>query len=404
MGVLVAALMAFGRFSADNEFTALRALGISPLRTLAPVLVVAGGLCAGLVWFNDKVLPESNYRAAALRNDIGRKKPTALITARHLIHDFDGYQIWIHDVNDRTSMLHGVHIYQPDPGKPLRYTYADSAGMEYVDGGKNLLIHLRHGENHGVDSRNVKSYARIRFTSQTVTLENVDASLQHQERSYRTDREMSIHDMKEIVKGSRSRLSLLKEEYVAKIFDDMRVLDLRFAADTANPLPPRLLETPWRKQVDITQKSYLEARRQENEKLYHIERYEARARNEEMEISQYSVEIHKKYAIPMACLVFVLIGAPLGVMARRGGVGTGVLYSLCFFLIYWVGMIRGEALADRLVISPWVAMWGPDIVVGLGGFWLVWRMLREKYVPNRRPWQFLRVFRRKKPEAQAVRS
>ena len=398
MAVLVAALMAFGRISADNEVTALRALGVSPLRPLVPVFLSAVFLCGGLIWFNDKVLPESNFRAAALRNDIGRKKPTALIAEKRLIRDFEGYQIWINHVNDRAGTLQGVHIYQPDPGKPLRYTYADSASMEYVDGGKTLLIHLQHGENHAVEPRNPKSYARIRFKSQTVTLENVDATLRHQERTYRTDREMPIREMAEIVDNSRKRISSLREEYAAKIFDDMRVLDLRFAADT-NPLPPRLRETPWLKQLALSPATFAEVKRQEREKLYHIERYESVTRNEHVEISQYSVEIHKKFSIPAACLVFVLIGAPLGVMARRGGIGTGVLYSICFFLIYWVGMIRGEAMADRLTLSPWVAMWGPDIAVGIGGLWLVWRMLREKYVPDRRPWQWMRLFRRGKKAA-----
>ena len=394
MAVLVATLMAFGRLSADNEVTGLRALGISPLRMLIPVLIVTAFLSAGLVWFNDKVLPESNFRAAALRNDIGRKKPTALISAHRLIRDFEGYQIWIDQVDNHTETLRGVRVYQPDPGKPLRYTHADSATMEYVDGGKTLLIHLRNGENHAIDSRNAKSYARVRFLNQTVALENVDASLKHQERTYRTDREMTLHDMREIVKGSRSRLEQLRQEYVAKVFDDMRVLDMHFTADT-NPLPPRLRETPWMKQANITAATYAEVLRQETEKQYHIERYETRARNEDIEISQYSVEIYKKYAIPVACLVFVLIGAPLGVMARRGGMGTGGLYSLFFFLIYWVGMIRGEALADRLLIPAWVAMWGPDLLVGAGGLWLTWRMLREKYVPNRRPWRWFGYFRKR---------
>jgi lipopolysaccharide export system permease protein len=371
----------------------LRALGVSPLRALAPGLAAAGLLCAGLVWFNDKVLPESNYRAAALRNDIGRKKPTALISARRLIRDFEGYQIWIDQVNDRTGALRGVRIYQPEPGKPLRYTYADSASLEYVDGGKNLLIHLRHGVNHGLDPRNPAGYARIRFISQTVTLPNVDAALRHQERTYRTDREMSLRDMRDVVSASRQRLAQLRGEYADKIFDDMRVMDLKLSVDTG-PVPPRLRETPWTTLAPPTPGSIADALRQEREKIYHIERYEARARNELTEISQYSVEIHKKFSIPVACLVFVLIGAPLGVMARRGGIGTGVLYSIFFFLVYWVGMIRGEALADRLAIPPWAAMWGPDFLVGAGGAWLVWRMVREKYVPDRRPFGGLRALLR----------
>src|SRR3954464_5167211 len=80
MAVLVATLMAFGRFSSDNEVTAMKALGISPFKAMAPVMAVALALGIGLVYFNNNVLPDANFRAAALRNDIGRKKPTALIT------------------------------------------------------------------------------------------------------------------------------------------------------------------------------------------------------------------------------------------------------------------------------------------------------------------------------------
>jgi lipopolysaccharide export system permease protein len=94
------------------------------------------------------------------------------------------------------------------------------------------------------------------------------------------------------------------------------------------------------------------------------------------------VEIHKKFSIPVACLVFVFIGVPLGVMARRGGIGTGVVYSVAFYLLYWICMIRGEVLADRLIIRPWVAMWAPNIIVGLGGLFLVLRMSRENYLNN----------------------
>src|SRR5690606_30138746 len=78
MPVLVATLMAFGRLSSDNEFTAMKALGISPFRAMFPVFIVACMLGGGLIYFNNKILPEANFRAAALRNDIGRKKPTAL--------------------------------------------------------------------------------------------------------------------------------------------------------------------------------------------------------------------------------------------------------------------------------------------------------------------------------------
>lgn len=386
MAVLVAALMAFGRLSADNEVTALRAHGISPIRAMIPVLGVALLLTGGLVWFNDQVLPEANFRAAALRNDIGRKKPAALIAPRRIIRDFEGYQLWMDRVDPKTDVFYGVRVYQQEPGQGLRYTFADSASLSYTPDGKNLLVNLHSGENHVIEPRNPNQYLRIRFREQTAAIHNVDAALKREERTYRTDREMSVRDMREVVKTGRETLEALRQEFVTALYEDMRSLDLQLRADSAKPLPPRIAKIPWRQQIDLNPGVIAEARRLEFEnKNYHLARYGARAEVAEQEISQYLVEIHKKFAIPFACVVFVLIGAPLGVMARRGGIGTGVIYSLAFFILYWVGMIRGEALADRLALSPWIAMWAPNLVVGGFGLWLTWRVAREKYVGTASP-------------------
>ena len=382
MAVLVATLMAFGRFSSDNEVTAMKSLGISPFKAMLPVLIVASLLGGALVYFNNKILPEANFRAAALRNDIGRKKPTALITPRTLIRDFENYLIWIESLDQATGQLGGVRIYSVEPGKPVRYTYADSASMEYANGGKSIVIHLQAGENHFVDPKETANYVRVRFRTQDVAIDNVDATLERHQRSYRTDREMGIKEMLGIVKASETRLVSLKQEYREKIFDELHALDVVLNADTVKDVPPRLLQAPWWKDDPIGTLAYAELKRQEKDKMYLIERYERREENERKEISQFMVEIHKKFSIPVACLVFVFIGVPLGIMARRGGIGTGVVYSVAFYLLYWVCMIRGEVLADRLIIQPWLAMWAPNIIVGLGGLFLVFRMARENYLNN----------------------
>jgi lipopolysaccharide export system permease protein len=382
MAVLVATLMAFGRFSSDNEVTAMKALGISPFRAMAPVLLVAAVLGAGLIYFNDRILPEANFRAAALRNDIGRKKPTALITPRTLIKDFENYQIWIDKLDPHTGAMEGVRIYSIEPGKPLRYTFADSAVMEYANGGKSIIIRLAGGENHFLDHKDQQNYVRVRFKNQDVAIDNVDATLERRERSYRSDREMSIETMMDVVKTSEGRLKSLREEYQGKIFDEMRALDIVLTADTVKDVPPRLLAADWKKDNPVGALQLAEVKRQEKDKIYLVERYERREENEKKEISQHLVEIHKKFSIPVACLVFAFIGAPLGIMARRGGIGTGVIYSLAFYLLYWICMIRGEALADKLIIDPWVAMWAPNILVGVGGLFLVLRMVRENYQGN----------------------
>ncbi len=96
------------------------------------------------------------------------------------------------------------------------------------------------------------------------------------------------------------------------------------------------------------------------------------------QIDQYWVEIHKKYSLPFACIVFVLIGAPLGTMMRRGGFGMAAGMSLIFFLVYWAFLIGGEKYADRGLLSPFLGIWSANILLGILGIFLMIKSAREK--------------------------
>jgi lipopolysaccharide export system permease protein len=99
-------------------------------------------------------------------------------------------------------------------------------------------------------------------------------------------------------------------------------------------------------------------------------------------IDSYMVEVHKKYSIPFACIVFVLIGAPLGIMTRRGGMGVAAGISVIFFLIYWAFLIGGEKFADRGLISPFWGMWSANFVLGILGILLTVKSARETVTLN----------------------
>jgi lipopolysaccharide export system permease protein len=95
------------------------------------------------------------------------------------------------------------------------------------------------------------------------------------------------------------------------------------------------------------------------------------------QINSRDVEIHKKFSIPFACIAFILIGAPLGVMTRKGGMATSIGLSLFFFIIYWAFLIGGEELADRMYLSGALAMWLPNIITGTAGVIMI-------YIVNKR--------------------
>ncbi|MDX9924691.1 MAG: LptF/LptG family permease, partial [Ignavibacteriaceae bacterium] len=100
------------------------------------------------------------------------------------------------------------------------------------------------------------------------------------------------------------------------------------------------------------------------------------------ESNSYWVEINKKYSLPVACIIFIFIGAPLGIMTRKGGFGIAAGISLFFFLIYWAFLIGGEKLADRGLFSPFWGMWSANIIMGIFGIILTVKSAKEAIFLN----------------------
>jgi lipopolysaccharide export system permease protein len=106
----------------------------------------------------------------------------------------------------------------------------------------------------------------------------------------------------------------------------------------------------------------------------------SRIASHEVAKNRYLVEVHKKFSIPFASIVFILVGAPLGIASRKGSMGIGVTLSIFFFLLYWICLILGEDLADRRLLHPMLAMWFPNILIGIAGMYLTWRTVKETNV------------------------
>lgn len=430
MSVLVASLMAFGRMSSDREIDAMRSAGMHPARMMVPSLVCAILLAGFLVWFNNRVLPEANFRAASLREDISRKRPAVMLEPRTMIQEFDGFRIWIQRVDPGTDSLHDILIHQLDRngGAPTVITARDGV-VKLAPGGNAWKFTLRRGETHTPDRAEPNRYARVRFEELLVDVPNVDSRLHRSEKGYRSDREMPIEAMRERVQAARDRESTQIAESGERLFSDVRFVTNLLELDSASranagkpardtiPSPPAAVATKSVKgKLAAATASAARAGRKHDRRdgrprglragpdgevvgtslgsappvppshdlaaLLESRQRETRLAQEQIkaehdEADRYLVEIHKKFSIPAACIVFVLVGAPLGIMARSGGVGTGVANSLAFFILYWAGLIGGESLADRGVVEPAVAMWGPNAILGLLGVWLVSRMGRD---------------------------
>ena len=388
MAVLVASLMTFGRMSGDQEITAVKAAGISPLSLMRPVLLVALLLSVLMVVFNNWVLPEANHRSVELMNAVSRKKPHVFVDAGRLITQFPGVQLWVNRIDPVSGTLYGIQIFEMEKRGAPRIVYADSATMDYVDNGATLMLRLRSGETHLVDPDDEDNYFRIRFFSQDLAMQNVDDRLERRSRSYRSDREMPVEMMWEVVTDARAKYDTAAVQAKTRRLPTLLRIRELVAGDTIVPK-----EAQSDLKLDSLQfiQGLRKIRTQESASLRTTERIWGRMESELKREAQYLVEIHKKFSTAFACFVFILIGAPLGIMARKGGIGTGILYSLAFFVIYWICLIGGENLADRLIVSPELAMWISNVIIGVFGILLTRAMIRDRFSGDSKIFRFFRA-------------
>lgn len=365
--VLVAVLMTFGRLSQDNEITALRSGGVNLASVLVGPLAAAVALTVGLTLFNNHVLPESNHAFANLLIDIGRMRPTARLQEGVFITNFPGYNLLVQSVNGRTNELQGVTIYQFIPGGAPRTILAKRGRLAYTADGRDALLELKDGEIHEVVAEEAGSrrYHRMVFKTQTIHILGAGGVLEHTVRESRGDREMSARALIE----ERDKVA---EQYLASHRSRLeRLTGLGLPTDALDTLSPELV--PWPRRLELAwaaltrrpdpkAKRALESPLMKTElELWGIESHALRRR-----IAGLSVEIHKKFSLPAACVVFVLLGAPLGMRVRRAGPAVAFV-SVLFFLFYWLCLVGGEELANRLLLPPWLSMWLPNIVLGLWG-------------------------------------
>ncbi len=395
MAVLVACLMAFGRLSGDQEITAMKAAGVSPLSIMRPVLLVGVLIAELLILFNNWVLPEANHRSVELMSAVSRKKPHAFIDAGKLTTQFPGVQLWVERIDPSTGTLYGIQIFETEGKGPPRIVMADSATMDYADNGATLMLRLKSGENHIADKDDPANYFRIRFSSEDFAVKNVNDRLERRNRKYRSDREMPVEMMLEVIEEAKKNEARIIEESQGTLFPDLSKLREYALGDS-------ILPKDFSRELPTDSLRHVRALRDisvaERTRSRIVHRTSERVLNEKKRQAQYWVEVHKKFSTSVACIVFVLIGAPLGIMARKGGIGTGIIYSIAFFVLYWVCLIGGENLADRLIVSPVIAMWISNVIIGVFGIFLTWKMYLDRYsgtTPASRVKHFFgKIFRR----------
>ncbi len=366
MAVLIATLMAFGSLSSTNETTVMRSTGLSTFRLIFPVLVISSVLCYALVLFNNKVLPEANHRTRVLMTDIQRTKPTFVIEAGRFTDDISGYNMLVRKTYENSNKLEGVFIIDNSNQVYSNTLTADSGQINFSRDYTKIILDLYNGEIHQIDKKNPNSsYRKIQFEKHIVSIDAQGFGFSNSDESAfsRGDRELSADSMRTIVNNIKNGTktdaanTILQYQSVANEFAKLNY-DTTKVDSAVNALNKLKVQSLLNRFKGLRQKYLSQTQVQQ-------------ANNKQ--IDMYLVEIYKKYSIPFACVVFVLIGAPLGLITRKGGFGVAAGMSLGFFLLYWACLIGGEKLADRELLSPFLSMWVANFILGAAGVYLVFR-------------------------------
>jgi len=433
MAVLVATLYAFSRLAAENEITALKASGVSLVSVLKPVLWAALGVTVVMIGFNDQVLPRSNHRLAVLQRDIAQKKPTFGLREQ-VINEVSPGKLYLRagHLDEASNMMREVTIYDMADPTRRRTIFADSGNMRMSKGLTDLELTLYNGNMQDVPTANPDELQRLYFNVDQIRVRGVGNQFQKTTAdAYKSDREMTVCEMQQAQDKARrdhedvrklfvTKLAALKKAKATLSKDVLnantgvpwdiglgrlycngmallapkqakaqgvsttpRVIVKQSASSTSqsasstaaiSPAAGRLRPASLTPDVN---KGDTQASTASSSDLVQIDGLRIRLQDDAQLMNSYGVEIHKKFALAVACFVFVLLGAPIALRFPRGGVGLTIGVSLFVFALYYVCLIAGESIAKRGLMPAVVSMWMANVIFALIALWMLTKMGHE---------------------------
>ena len=412
MAVLVAVLYTLSRLAGDYEITAMRAGGVSTGQIVRPLLAAAAVVAAASFLFSDQVLPRTNHRLRTLMVDIYRTKPTFSLK-EHVINEVQKGRtaLWAAQIDQATYRMRDITLYSLEENNRKRIVYADSGYLEFAGNPEDLQLILYDGSIHEFDRDDPRMFQKTAFGRQLIMVRGVGSEfVRREEDDYRSDREMSVCQLENEVRTATNDASSAERRANHIELNGLRELVFLppLAIDSGARMPrkslycravdwvggfvgPKELEAQERRALgqrtvqrdstadSLTSRFNEPARRafatgvMPRQRSTEVRVLRDRARSARARVDRFKVEYHKKYSIPAACFVLVLVGVPLALRFPGGGMGLVLGGGMIVFSIYYIGLIGGETLANRGIVPPFLAMWAANILLGMvGGAGLWW--------------------------------
>lgn len=400
LAILLSSIMTFGNMGEHNELMALKSSGISLIRIMAPLISFILFVCIGAFFFSNIVMPYTNLKMGALLYDVRHQKPEVSIKEGMFSDAIEGYSIKVASKNKKTSMLYNLMIYDHTEKKGNRIvTVADSATLKTTTDDKYLILTMYHGHSYSEIYEKKKRKKEKKhphrydsFDEQRILIDMSGLGFERTNESlFKSHYQMlnlgqlqttvdSLSQKQENREGSFKK-QLLNNNYIKRIVKKHKD-SVWFSIDS---IPENTLS------IDSLFNTYVKSSKgrvydqainnARNTKSF-ISSTAIDYSNKKQWIKKHEIEWHRKFTLSFACLILFFIGAPLGAIIRKGGLGMPVVISVLFFIIYYVISISGEKSAKIGAWPSWLGMWLSSITLFPLGLFLTYKAVNDSVILN----------------------
>lgn len=392
LATLLASIMTFGNLGENNELLAMKAAGISLQRILMPLIFVAFGISIAAFFVSNNLIPLAYNKIYNLQYDISRTKDEIKIPTGTFYNGIDGYSIRVDSRNKRSDMMYGVMVYNHTKDKGnVSVAVADSGLIRSTPDKKSLIFTLYNGVSYEED--NTRKYRDTTYKLQQVEFEMQEIVIKLENYAFQKSEEdrygnnIMAQNLEEL-HHDRDSLGALYDETLndqrKKVIYNIslntpRQLDTALNKGMRNNFP---LDTLYWNDTQDELDAVENAKKAVQKAIQTIQGYGRDAQQYTYYLRRIDLESLRKFTLSFACFIFFFIGAPLGAIIRKGGLGTPVIVSALFFVLYWVVDTSGRKLARDGAISPELGAFISTMVLLPIGVFLTWKSTKDSSIFN----------------------
>lgn len=405
LAILLASLMTFGNLGERFELTALKAAGISLLKAMRPLIVLMVFIAIGAFFFQNNVLPVAQTKMWTLLYSMRQKSPEVEIPEGVFYDQLPGFNIYVKTKNPETGSLYDVMIYDTSRGfDNARVLLADSGRMSMTEDQTHLFLTLHHGaqfenlrEQQGGAGAGNMPYRRESFDQKQIMVA-FDANFNRMDESGMRNQYVgkNIKELQATIDSVGRRVDSIGDSYAQSIKEipylgiDYYKREYRNGELVKVPQPPVVMETPIDLDSMINVNDGAFARNYFTQALTKAKRarqdYEYKSfsmSDDRKTIRRHGIELQKKFTLSFACIIFFFIGAPLGAIIRKGGLGTPLIISVLLFIVYYIIDNTGYKMAREGRMEVWEGMWLSSAVLLPLGVFFTYKAMNDSAVFNK---------------------